>query len=441
VMTFAVLAGLVTAILCGIVPALRASRADVMDVLRTVGGRAAGLRGGTRLRHGVVIAEVALSFILLIGAGLMLRSILALGRVNPGFDPANVLTFVLQPQQRQPEERANFMRQAREQFLAIPGVVGVTAATPLPLDGQLTNGRWGTDVAVSDPAKFRQANFHIIVPGYFETMRTRVLAGRVFTDADNVIDQKTDTPKQIVIDDATAALAFPRESAVGKRLLIRINSPEPEWYEVIGVVEHQRHSSLAVAGPEAIFIPNGHFGHGAATRWAVRTTGEPTQIVSAIRAASAQLDPRAPLAEVQPMQAFVDKAMAPVRFTSTLIGIFAAIAVVLAGVGLYGVLSTVVRQRTAEIGVRMALGAAPATILGLVIGHGLRLSAAGIAFGLVAALVLTRLMTTMLVGVRPTDPATFAVMVLVFFAIAAFSSWLPARRAAALDPTEALRTE
>jgi predicted permease len=441
VLTFAVLAGLITAVLCGLLPALRASRADVMEVLRSVGGRSAGLRGGKRLRHGVVITEVALSFILLIGAGLMLRSIIALGRVDPGYDPNNVLTFALQAQARQPEQRAAFMVQLRARLLAIPGVIGATAATPLPLDGQLVNGRWGTEAAVADPSTFRQANFHIVLPGYFETMRTRLLAGRTFTDADNEIDQTAGTPKQIIIDDTLAALAFRGEPAVGKRLLIRINTPEPEWYEVIGVVAHQRHSSLAAPGPEAIFIPDGHFGHGRTGRWAVRTGGDPNQVVSAVRAAITQIDPRAPLAEVQPMQAFVDKAMAPVRFTSTLIGVFAAIAVMLAGVGLYGVLSTVVRQRTAEIGMRMVFGAPRASILNLVVGEGLRLSLAGIVVGFVAALGITRLMTSLLVGVSPTDPATFAAIVVLFTLVAVAASYLPARRAAGLDPIAAIREE
>jgi putative ABC transport system permease protein len=260
VLIFAVIAGVVTAMVCGIIPALRASRTDVMEVLRTAGGRSGGLRGGRKLRSGVVVTEVALSFVLLIGAGLMLRSVLELGRVNPGFDPNNVLTFLLQSRARLPEERAAFNQQVRERLLAIPGVTGATAASPLPLDGQLTNGRWGTEAAASDPSKFRQANFHIVLPGYFETLHTRLVAGRFFTDADNVIDQKTDLPRQIIVDDSLAALAFRGEPAVGKRLLLRITTPEAEWYEVIGVVAHQRHSSLAAPGPEAIFITNGHFG-------------------------------------------------------------------------------------------------------------------------------------------------------------------------------------
>src|SRR5262245_13681802 len=307
VLVFAVAAGVVTAVLCGLVPALRASRADVMDALRAA-GRSSGLRGGRRLRGGVVVAEVALSFILLIGAGLMLRSVAALSRIDPGFDPANVLTFQLQSQARQPEQRAAFIRQVRERVHAIPGVVDASAATPLPLDGQLINGRWGTETALADPAKYRQATYHFVVPGYFETLRTRLIAGRVFTDADNNIDQKSDLPRQVVIDEALAKLAFGGTSAVGKRILGRITTAEPQWYDVIGVVAHQRHASLAAPGPEAIFIPNGHAGHGAATHWAVRTTGDPHLVASAVRAAVTQVDPRAPLADVEPMTAFVDKA-------------------------------------------------------------------------------------------------------------------------------------
>jgi putative ABC transport system permease protein len=441
VLAFAVTAGVLTAIVCGVIPALRASRTDVMEVLRSVGGRSGGLRGGRTLRSGVVITEVALSFILLVGAGLMLRSVLALAQVKPGYDPNNVLTFSLQSRLRQADERAVFNRQVRERLLTIPGVTAATAASPLPLDGQLINGRWGTEIALSDPSKYRQANFHIVLPGYFETLHTKLIAGRLFTDADNVIDQKTDLPRQIIVDDSLAALAFRGESAIGKRLLLRITTPEAEWYEVIGVVEHQRHSSLATPGPEAIFVMNGHFGHGAAARWAVRTAGDPNQIVAAVRAAVAQVDPRAPLAEVQPMTTFLDKAMAPIRFTATLIGIFAAVAVILAGVGLYGVLSTIVRQRTAEIGMRMVFGAQRSSILNLVVGEGLKLSAAGIAIGLAGALAITRVMASLLVGVNPTDPVTFAAIIALFALIAVTASWVPARRASRLDPMAAIREE
>jgi MacB-like periplasmic core domain/FtsX-like permease family len=281
-----------------------------------------------------------------------------------------------------------------------------------------------------------------VLPGYFETLHTKLVAGRLFNDADNdIIDQKTDLPRQIIVDDTLAALAFPGQTAVGKRLLIRITTPEAEWYEVIGVVAHQRHSSLATPGPPAIFVPNGHFGHGFARRWAVRAEGDPNQVARAVRAAVAEVDPHAPLADIQPMAAFVDKAMAPVRFTATLIGIFAVAAAMLAAVGLYGVLSTIVRQRTAEIGMRMVFGAPRGSILRLVVGEGLRLSAAGIILGLAGALGITRVVANFLVGVSPADPLTFGAIVVIFGFVAVAASWLPARRASRLDPIDAIRDE
>jgi putative ABC transport system permease protein len=238
-----------------------------------------------------------------------------------------------------------------------------------------------------------------------------------------------------------AAKAFPGQSAIGKRLLIRLITPEPEWVEVIGVVAHQRDTSLAVAGREQIYFTDGYLGHGAAGYWAIHTAGDPARYTSAVRAAIGKLDPQLLLTDIQPMDALVAHAQDSTRFSLLLIGVFASVAALLAGVGLYGVLSTVVRQRTPEIGVRMALGAAPATIFGLVVGQGLRLSVTGIGLGLVAAFALTRAMTSMLVGVKPADPATFASMAVLFLLIAAVASWLPARRAAGLDPTSALREE
>ena len=441
VLLFAVAAGSATTVLCGLVPALRASRADVTEALRAVGRSSSGLAGGRRLRGAVVVAEVALSCVLLIGAGLMLRSVIALSQIEPGYNPNGVLTFVLQANAREPEQRAVFIEQVRQRLLAIPGVSGAAAVTPLPLDGQLINGRWGTEAAAADPARFRQANFHGVTPGYFEALQTRLVAGRTFTPTDNVIDQKTDLPRRIIVDDQLAALAFHGEPAVGKRLLLRITTPEAEWYEIIGVVAHQRHSSLAVPGPEAVFVPDGHFGHGFASRWTVRTAADPMSIVGSVRAAVAQIDPRAPLAEIQPMTAFVDKAMAPVRFTATLIGIFAAVAVVLAAVGLYGVLATIVRQRTSEIGMRMVFGAPRGSILRLIVTEGLRLSVAGMIVGFAGALAVTRVMTSMLVGVNAADPLTFAAIALLFSVIAALASWIPARRASRLDPMAAIRAE
>jgi putative ABC transport system permease protein len=415
VLGFAALAALLAAAVFGIVPALRASRPDLANALRS--GRAPGMGGGKLLRHGVVMTEVALSFVLLVGCGLMVRSFVALQGTDPGYDPNGLLTFSVPAQAPTPEERAAFARTLRERLLALPGVQSVTAAAPLPLDGGIGNARWGTEEAVADPGQFRQANRHVVLPGYFATLRTQLRAGRVFDEQDNREDATG-----IVIDELLAAKAFGARPAVGQRLFVRVRSEEPEWLQ-------------------ALFVTDGFMGSGLAARWAVRTAGPPARLVAPVRRVVAELDPRLPVAELQPMQAFVDRAMAPTRFALVLIGVFAAIAALLASVGLYGVLSTGVRQRTAEIGVRMALGAPRANIFRLVLGEGLRLSAIGVAAGVAVAVLLTRVMRSMLVGVGATDPATFVAIAVLFFGITAAACWLPARRAAGLDPKVAFREE
>lgn len=437
VVAFAALAALAAAALFGLAPAIRAARPSVAPLLRA-GGRNAALSGAGLLRNFVVVAEVALSFVLLIGSGLMIRSFLELQRIDPGFNPHGLLTFRLLGGRggQQPPERAARQREIKTRLESIPGVEAVTASFPLPLAGGFGPIRWGLEPALTDPGKFQAADVQIVLPGYFDVLKTSLLAGRTFTDADSAPDRNV-----AVIDQMLAAKAFPGESAVGKRLLIRVRTPEAEWVQVIGVVGHQRDTALAVPGREQIYFTDGFVGHGAAGYWALHTAGDPAKYAPAVRSAIARLDPQLMLTELQPMDALVRHAQASTRFSLLLIGVFATIAALLAGVGLYGVLSTVVRQRTPEIGVRMALGAAPGSIFSLVVGQGLRLSAIGVALGLLAAFELTRAMTSMLVGVKPTDPTTFVSMAALFLLIAAIASWLPARRAAALDPTAALREE
>ena len=436
VVAFSAGAGLLAAAIFGLVPALRASRPDVMQVLRG-SGRTASLGGGHTLRNAAVIVEVALSFVLLVGSGLMIRSFLALQHIDPGFDSHGLLTFLVEPTRgATPAERAAYAHDLQSRLASIPGVQAATAASPMPLDGGANPLRWGKEEAQSDPGKFQAADVADVLPGYFEAMHTRLIEGRTFTDADN--DAKRSI---VIIDEKLAKKAFPHESAVGKRILIRSRTPEAEFVQVIGVVAHQRQTSLAEEGREQYYLMDGFDGHGRANRFAIRTSGDAGYFVSAVRAEVAKVDPHAGVFEVQPMDVLVDKAQAGTRFSLMLIGVFAAIAVLLAGVGLYGVLSTLVRQRTSEIGVRMALGAAPMRIFGLVIGHGLRLSAAGIGLGILAALALTQVMSTMLVGVKASDPLTYVGMAAVFFVVAALACWLPGQRAAGLDPIVALRDE
>jgi len=439
VLGFAALAGLAEAAIFGVLPGWHVAGPGVMQVLRT-GGRTAGLAPGSVLRHTVVIAEVALSFVLLVGSGLMFRSFLELRRINPGYEPHGLLTFLAVGDARgfdEPERRLAFLRELRDRLRAIPGVqsVGGSALFPLKNRAPFMGAPWGTEETFADPARRQTAEVGYVLPGYFETLRTRLIAGRTFTEGDNAPGRNV-----AVVDQFLAAKAFPNQSAIGKRIVIPFI--DPPWLEVIGVVAHQRQVSLAEPGLAQIYLTDGFYGIGISRNWALRVAGDPATYAPAVRAAISGLAPgRLAITEMQTMDTIVDRAGAETRFQLLLIGIFAAFAAVLAGVGLYAVLSSAVRQRTAEIGVRMALGAAPMGIFKLVMVQGLVLTAAGIGLGLAAALGLTRVMTSMLLGVTATDPDTFAAMTALFFLVAVVASWAPARRAADLDPATALREE
>jgi predicted permease len=438
VVGFTALACLIATAIFGMLPAWRASKPGVANILRG-SGRNAGLLGGNALRSAVVMVEVALSFVLLVGSGLMVRSFFELQHTNPGFDATRLLTFELDGNDGgpdKPEVRAVAVRKIQDRLRAIPGVESVTAATPFPLAGGFSPIRWGMGEALADPSKFQATDFQIVLPGYFEAMRVPLLAGRTFTEQDNLPDRNF-----VVIDDLLARKAFHGQSAVGQRILIRLRSPQPEWVEVIGVTAHQHESSLSEPGREQVYFTDAFVGSGRVNSWAIRTGNDPANYGSAVRSAVAEVNPNLLVTELQPVTSLISKAQAGTRFSLLLIGVFAVIAGVLAGVGLYGVLATAVRQRTAEIGVRMALGAERERIFQLVVGQGFRLSAIGVGIGLIAAFGLTRMMHAMLVGVTATDPATFAAMAVLFLLIGVGSSWLPARRAAGLDPSRALRDE
>src|SRR6185437_11703520 len=315
-------------------------------------------------------------FVLLIGSGLMFRSFLELQRIDPGFDPHHLLSFQVLgvgALGQKPEQRAALVRQMKEKLAAIPGVQSVTASFPFPLTGDFSPIRWGTQEALSDPSKFQAADFQIVLPGYFETMRTPLLAGRTFTEDDNFADRN-----RVIIDEQLAAKAFRGQSAVGKRILIRLRTPEAEQVEVIGVVAHQRTASLSEAGREQVYFTDGFADSGAVRSWAIRTGSDAESYAGPVRAAMREIEPHLLVRDIESMDAAVYRAQASTRFSLLLITLFALIAGALAGVGLYGVLSTAVRQRTSEIGVRMALGAGKRNIFQLIVGQGFRLSAVGI---------------------------------------------------------------
>jgi putative ABC transport system permease protein len=435
VLAFTAVAAILSVLLFGVLPAFRASRPDVTDVLRQT-GRVAGLGQG-RVRNGLVIIEVALTFVLLIGSGLMIRSMVRLQHVDPGYNPDGVLTFLVPNfNGPTPERRADFMRRMRTEIAAIPGVQAVSGALPLPLDGILANMPYGTEAAAADPTLFQQATVHNVQPGYFEAVGARVIEGRTFTEQENNADART-----VVVDRLLAARTFPGQSAIGKRLLMRIAGQDPVPFEIVGVVAHQRHATLTQDGREAVFFLDGQRGFGTANRWVVRTGQDPAGLVDAVKAAVARVDRTIALADVQPMSALVDRAQAPTWFALVLTSVFAVIAAILAAVGLYGVLSTVVSQRTAEIGVRLAFGAERRAIFRLIVGRGLMLAGIGVVIGAAAAIGLTRFIQTLLVDVRATDPPTFAAIVVLFIGVAVAACGIPAYRAARVDPMVALRTD
>lgn len=438
VLAFAAAAALISALVFGALPALQASRPDLGRSLKDR-GHAAGARAHGLVRAGVVITEVALSLVLLIGAGLMLRSFAALREIDPGFEPANALTFAVPlPQARYPtaEARATFDRQLHDRLAALPEVESVTATQALPLSQQMPLGPYGAEAASIDLQHLRQAYVQTVLPGYFETMRTRIVEGRAFTPADNA-----DSAAVVVVDRVLAEKTWPGESAIGQRLLTRWFTQDYIWVEVVGVAEHQRHTTLAAENREGVYFPDRFVGSAGLKTWVLRTTGDPLRAVPAARAEIAALDALLPMSNVRPLHDYVRDAMGATRFALALIAIFAAAALVLAAVGLYGVIAYMVRQRTAEIGVRMAFGARPRAILEMIVGQGLRLAAAGILIGLVAAFALTRVLASQLVGIGATDPMTFATVALAFVLVTGIACYVPARRATRIDPVVALREE
>ena len=428
VLAFAAVMGALAALIFGVAPALSARRLRPNDALRG-SGRMPGLGRGGRVRSAVLMLQVALCFVLLVGAGLMVRSFSALQRVDPGFNPDRMLTFrLLGPIGGPPQQRLATMRQLREKLSSIPGVTDVTASFPFPLTGDFSTIRWGLEDALADNSKYQAVDWQAVWPGYFDVLGTSLIAGRAFTDADNESRQPV-----VLVDTTLAAKAFPGESAIGKRILIRIRTPEPEWVEIIGVVEHQRVATLARPGREQVYFTDGFLNYGRARKWGLRVNGDAAAIAPQVRARIAEVNPQLLVSDVATFDELVTRASAGTRFQLLLVSVLAGAAALLVAVGLYGLLSTMVRQRTAEIGVRMAMGASPAGILRMVLSHGFTLTTIGMLVGLGAALGLTRLVRSLLVGIEPTDPPTYVAMVLIFLIIAGVSAWLPARRAAALE--------
>ena len=446
VISFTLLTAVLTTLLFGLAPALRTLPLDVVDSLRD-GSQHAGVgRHRQRMRGALVALEVALAVVLVIGAGLMIRTLAALDEIDLGFNPDRVLTMRLTiPSAKYSSSQTvvNFFDELQARVSALPGIEAAGIVRALPL--ATTVGDFAIDVDGFDesPGREAQGDLQVVSHGAFAALQTRLARGRWFAPSDT-----TDSAPVAVVNETMARTYWTdAAAAIGGR--IRVGGPATRpWVTVIGVVADERHNSVTGIVNEKFFIPHVQWPvvtlGGDAIRsvfLVARTAGDPLAVAGAIRAEVRQMDANVPIANVRSMNEVVAAALATPRLTGFLLSAFAAIALALAAVGIYGVLAYVVSQRTREIGIRLAIGAGRSQVLGMVLRQGLVLAGTGVAAGLIGAFALTRLMTTLLYNVRPNDPLTFAAVATALLVIALIASFLPARRATRLSPVTALRAE
>ena len=429
---------LLTGVIFGLVPAWQASKPDLNETLKDAGR--GSTEGGRRqlIRNTLVVVEVAAALVLLVGAGLLIKSFWQLQKVDPGFNPDHALTVsVALPRSKYPKEpqQVAFFQQLLEHVGALPGVQAAGASNVLPLMDDFVLSFEVEDQPPLPPGASQSTNFYSVSADYFKAMGIRLLQGRLLSERDTAT-----SPHVAVINETLAAKIFPNDNPIGKRITFGRQGNNTDWYEVVGVVGDVKHYGLDQPTPMQTYEP---FTQQTCSSMAlvVRTTGDPSSLSTAIRSEVLQLDKEQPISNIRVLNRIVSTSVAQQRFSMLLLGIFAAVAMVLAGIGIYGVLSYAVSQRTHEIGIRMALGAGRRDVLRLVVGQGLLLALVGVAAGLGAAYGLTRLMASLLFGVSATDPLTFLVIALLLVVIALLACYIPARRAMKVDPMIALRYE
>ncbi|HMF75707.1 MAG TPA: FtsX-like permease family protein, partial [Bryobacteraceae bacterium] len=439
---------LLTALVFGLAPAMQAVSGNLSSSLKEGGrGDSDGVRSN-RLRSVLVATEFALAFMLLIGAGLMIRSFFALQSVDPGFNPRNVLSMVVSvagSTESAAGARELFYRELLQQVRKLPGVQSASGINHLPLAGDL----WGYSFEIEGRPKPRPgespgAVYRVAMPGYFETMRLSLLRGRAINDND---DRRA--PGAVVINQRAASQYWPGEDPIGKRITFNPAGNPPTWLTVVGVTVNAKQDDWAATPYPEVYLAalqNRDFLSGGESRISyitlvVRTQSDPANLASAVKRTVWSFDKNLPVSEVLTMDRVVADANAQPRFEMLLLGTFAAVALVLAAVGIYGVMSYSVSRRRREIGIRIALGAGRRDVLRMVVRQGMLQALTGGAAGVAGALLLSKLMAKMLYGVRPADPATFGGVAIVLGLAALFAVCVPARRATRIEPVVALRNE
>jgi putative ABC transport system permease protein len=426
-------------ILFGLAPALQASRTRLSETLHD-GARGTTDSTGRRLRSILVVSEFALAVMLLVGAGLLIRSFQRLQSVSPGFDGEGLLTAsVSLPEVRYPEEpaRAAFFRQLLERAGSLPGVQSAALTMALPPHLLVMTNPYTIEGRPLPPGQQAPAVAQLLIsPGFFRTLGVPLLRGRNFTEADSAT-----APPVIIINETMASSLFPGEDPVGRRLQLGDPDPNTPWFTIVGVVGNVKYTGLDAAPEPTMYTPHEQNLWWTTMYLVLRSATDLDGLAQALRAQVAAIDPLLPLAQVRTMQELLGQSVAEPRFRTALLGLFAGIALLLAAVGIYGILSYTVGQRTQELGIRMALGASRRDVLALVLKQGMALAVGGVLIGLAAALALSRVLAGLLFGVAPTDAGTFAVVSLVMVAAAFLACYVPARRATRVDPMVALRAE
>ena len=440
VLLFTLLASVSTGTLFGLAPAWQSAKTDVHETLKKSARGATGGWRQRRLRHLLIVAEIALSLVLLAGAGLLLRSFTHLQSVSAGFTPQQVLTARLSPAgaaYRADPAYISYFRRVIERVRIIPGVEAVGAINKLPLTWGDTAGYRIEGRPLLTPDKWPEAEYRAVSSDYFRALSIPIVQGRAFNERDNEA-----APQVMIVNQALARRDFPGENPVGKRINpgATDRTGQPVWFEIVGVAANVRSPELAEESQPEFYL-SGLQDTFAEMSLVIRAAVEPASLASAVRQAAAEVDKTQPVSNLTTMEAFVSEAYARPRFNLVLLGLFGGLALLLSAAGIYGVMAYGVAQRKNELGLRLALGAQPHDVMNLILRQGLRLISVGLVLGLVSALALTRLMKSLLFGVNATDAVTFAAVTLLLLVVALLACLIPARRATRVDPLATLRQE